>query len=130
MTKAQGEKLRSIYAIVLSIFSVFVGVLFIVQTWSIYRSAPQSPYTVENIAKHFKQIALPVWLWVAAVFGNMLLAILFPEKAGCPKAYIDTAISLDKTKKQMAADAELLQKTSAVQKKEEKFFPFPLFSRL
>ena len=121
MMKAQGEKIRSIYGIVFSVFSVLVGVLFIIQTWSIYNSAPQSPYTVENIAKHFQQIAIPVWLWVVGLLGNILLAILYPEQEGRPKAYIDTAIALAKTKKQMSNYPSLMEETSAVGKKEEKF---------
>lgn len=102
MVKAKEKKIRFWYGIFLSVYSVIIGVLFVAQTWSIYRSAPQSPYTVESIATHFRQIAIPVWLWVAAIVGNILLAIAFPEEEKRPKADIDAALALDKTKKSLA----------------------------
>ena len=87
MTKEKAAKLRFWYGIVVSLLSVVVGVLFILQTWSIYNSAPQSPYTVENITAHFQKIAIPVWLWVIAIFGNILLAVAYPQEGRRPKAY-------------------------------------------
>lgn len=121
MAKAKGTTLRFIYGIFLSLFSVFVGVLFIMQTWSIYRSAPQSPYTVESITAHFNQIALAVWLWVAAIVGNILLAIAFPEREKRPKAYIDMTYALSKTRNNLSLNVELLEKTSSKGKKEKAF---------
>ena len=121
MTKEKAAKLRFVYGICLSLFSVFVGVLFIVQTWSIYRSAPQSPYTVENITAHFKQIAIPVWLWVAALFGNILLAIAFPEEEKRSKAHTDIKVALDKAKKQVETLKKEGDAISTIQEKEEEF---------
>lgn len=94
MKKDKGTVFRYIYGIFLSLFTVFVGALFIRQVWSIYRSAPQSPYTVENISKHFQEIALPVWLWLAAIVGNIALAIAFPETEKRPKAATDPKLTL------------------------------------
>lgn len=121
MVKEKAAKIRFWYGIFLSIFSAVVGVLFIVQTWSIYTSAPQSPYTVESIKTHFRQIAIPVWLWVAAVVGNILLSHLYPEKKKRPKAYIDMTYALSKAKQRLSGNEDLLSETSKVSKKEEKF---------
>lgn len=120
MAKEKTAKIRFWYGIFLSVFSAIVGVLFIVQTWSIYHSAPQSPYTVENIRLHFNQIAIPVWLWVAAILGNILLSYLYPEVEKRPKAYINMTYALSKTKKRLSGNKELLNATSSVSRKEEK----------
>lgn len=121
MAKEKGAKLRFIYGIFIAFFSVFIGVLFIIQTWSIYRSAPQSPYTAESISAHFHQIALPVWLWVAALVGNILLAIAFPETEKRPKAYIDMIFALSKAKKSISFDEELQEKTAWKGRRERAF---------
>ena len=121
MAKEKGAKLRYIYGIFLALFSVFIGVLFIIQTWSIYRSAPQSPYTAESISAHFNQIALPVWLWVAALVGNILLSIAFPEREKRPKAYVDMIFALSKAKKSISLDEELREKTAWKGRRESAF---------
>lgn len=110
MGKTKGATVRFVYGIFFSLLSVLVGALFIRQIWSIYASAPQSPYSVESISLHFKQIALPVWLWVAAVAGNILLAYLFPEEKGRPKAYRDRALALSKAKNSLRLEGETLSK--------------------
>ena len=101
MKKEKSVKIPSVYGIVFSLYTLFVGVLFIIQTWAIYRSAPQSPYSVESISKHFNQIAIPVWLWIAALAGNILLTIVYPEKETRPKAYIDVMYALSKLKRSL-----------------------------
>lgn len=121
MAKEKGATLRFVYGIFFSLLSVFVGALFIKQVWSIYHSAPQSPYTVESISLHFNQIALPVWLWVAAVAGNILLAFLFPESEKRPKAYKDTALALSRVKNSLFLEGEALAKAEKEGKKQESF---------
>ena len=121
MAKEKGATLRFVYGIFFSLLSVFVGALFIKQVWSIYHSAPQSPYTVESISLHFNQIALPVWLWVAAVVGNILLSFLFPETEKRPKAYRDTALALSRVKDSLSLEGEALEKAQTEGKKQESF---------
>ncbi len=117
MTKEKGEKIRFIYGVFFALFTLLVGVLFIVQVWSIYRSAPQSPYTVENISKHFHKIAIPVWLWIAAVVGNIALAVILPETEKRPKAQADVKTVLERTKKRLPkgerAQAAIVAEASA-----------------
>lgn len=117
MAKEKGATLRFVYGIFFSLLSVFVGALFIKQTWSIYHSAPQSPYSVESISQHFNQIALPVWLWVAAVAGNILLSLLFPQQEKRPKAYRDTALALSRVKNSLCLEGEALAKAEKAGKK-------------
>lgn len=121
MVKEKGSTFRFIYGIFFSLLSVFVGVLFIKQTWSIYTSAPQSPYTVESISLHFHQIALPVWLWVAALAGNILLSLLFPEAEKRPKAYKDTALALQRVKQSLSLEGEALKRAEQTQSKHTNF---------
>ena len=110
MAKVKGDTVRFVYGIFFSLLSILVGVLFIMQIWSIYSSAPQSPYSVASISLHFKQIALPVWLWVAAVAGNVVLAYLFPEEKQRPKAYRDTALALSRARGSLRLEGEIRSK--------------------
>lgn len=121
MAKEKGSTFRFIYGIFFSLLSVFVGVLFIKQTWSIYTSAPQSPYTVESISLHFHQIAVPVWLWVAALAGNILLSLLFPETEKRPKAYKDTALALQRVKDSLCLEGEGLETAEKTGRKHKNF---------
>lgn len=121
MAKEKGATLRFVYGIFFSLLSVFVGALFIKQVWSIYHSAPQSPYTVESISLHFNQIALPVWLWLAAVVGNILLSFLFPEREKRPKAYRDTALALSRVKSALSLEGEALAKAEIEGRKHQSF---------
>ncbi len=121
MEKVRGSTLRFVYGIFFSLLSVFVGALFIRQIWSIYRSAPQSPYSVESISLHFNQIALPVWLWVAAVAGNILLSVIFPEQAKRPEAYRDTVLALERAKNSLRLEGEALERTEQAAQRHENF---------
>ncbi len=118
--KLDGRKVRSAYAVFLSIFTVVVGGLFIMQTWRIYTSVAQSPFSAESIQKYFRQIAVPVWLWVAAVVGGGVLSYVFKEEKTRPKAYVDVRVSLRrvKTRLPMAGYSSEALKT---QKQEENF---------
>ncbi len=121
MAKTREETLRFIYGIFLSVLTVYVGVLFIMQTWSIYRSAAQGAYTVENISTHFKEIAAPVWVWIAAVVGNIVWALAIPEGKKRPKATVEVATVLERTKKRLPTDESSLQAIEKVAEKEVGF---------
>lgn len=76
MTEEKLRKISRIYGICLTVLTAIVGGLFIVQVWAIFRLGDK-PFTVQNISEKFSQIALPVWLWVAAVAGG---GIVFPKQ--------------------------------------------------
>ncbi len=120
MTKDKQAKLCRVYTLVFALLTALVGTLFIVQTWSIYRSAPSGAYTRKSIAKHFKEIAPAVALWVVALAGNIALQIAFPEEKARPKAYLDLKASLQKMRKNLPADelskAEIAQADAQARK--------------
>ena len=71
----QGNRVRRYYGIAFGAYSAVVGILFIVQVWSIYALGNKS-FTVENISNAFSRIAFFVWLWVAAFVGVVALAFI------------------------------------------------------
>ena len=103
--ESKGKKIRFIYGICMAALTVIVGALFILQICSIYASAPESPYTVENISAHFNQIAIPVWVWVAALVGNIVLSFVFPEEDEAPKAQVEISIKLRRMQKRLPENA-------------------------
>ena len=89
----------------MAVLTAVVATLFILQICAIYASAPESPYTVENISAHFNQIAVPVWIWVAALAGDIVLSFIYPEEAESPKAQVDIAIRLSRMQKRLPENA-------------------------
>lgn len=89
MTENRGRKIRFIYGVVFAALTLVVGALFIAQAWSIYFSADSAPYTTKSISEHFSKIAIPVWLWIVALVGNIALAFVFPETEARPAPYIE-----------------------------------------
>lgn len=103
MTKANVHKIRKIYGICMAAYSCVVGALFIWQVWSIFRSAPASPYTVASITAAFSKIAVFVWLWVAAVVFGAFLPKQAQEKL---KADVSTKIQIKILQKRLPLDEE------------------------
>lgn len=98
MTEQGVKRLKTAYGIGLAALTVIVGVLFIIQTWSIFLSAEKSPYTVEIISEKFLQILAPVCLWVLAVIGGGVIGSIYPdEKAKC-KGYVAPRRTLERLK--------------------------------
>ncbi len=119
MTKEKQAKLCRIGGLIFALLTVLVGVLLIVQTWSIYRSAPNSPYTPQNIAKHFKEIAPAVLLWAVALIGIIALQIAFPQDEPRPKAYVDVKTTLQRMEKRLPIDELSLAEGKEIAKKGE-----------
>ncbi len=119
MTKEKGGRLRFIYGIFLALLTVFVGVLFIVQIWALYRSAPQSPYTPESIAKYYDEISICVFMWAAAFLGSIILAIAYPSTPARLKGRVPTRTVVERTKKRIPAD--YLPTATAIGKKKKRF---------
>ncbi len=113
----KGGMLRTVYGVFFALLTLFVGGLFVVQVWSIFRSAPQSPYTTENIAKHFKEIALPVWVWLGGLVLSILLAYLFPEGKARVKSKPDEKKVLERVKKKVPTEGEYFDKAYALSKR-------------
>ncbi len=120
MTKDKQAKLCTIYTLVFALLTALVGALFILQTWSIYRSAPSGAYTRRNIAAHFKRIAPVVALWFAALVGNIALQIAFPDEPARPKAYQDVKGRLQTMRKNLPSDESSLAEIAQADRAGEK----------
>lgn len=103
--ESKGKKIRVIFGIAMAVLTVIVAALFILQICSIYASAPESPYTVQSISAHFNQIAVPVWIWLAALVGNIVLSFLFPEEEEKVKAKVEISIRLSRMQKRLPENA-------------------------
>lgn len=104
MSENKARRFRFVYGVLFSLITVALGVLMIMQVWSIYRSADSSPYTVESITAHYQKIKLPIWLWVFALFLNVILAFVFPETERRPKAYVDSYSTLKRLRLRLSED--------------------------
>ncbi len=112
----KGAKLRTVYGVFFALLTLFVGALFIMQTWSIYRSADRKPYTVESISAHFNQIAIPVWVWIGGLAVSVLLAFLFPSEKKRVKAAVDEKKTLARVQAKLPTEGELFEKAYEVAK--------------
>ena len=108
MTKSKKRIFWLIYGTALTLFTLLLGTLFIVQVWSIFHSAPDNPFTVSIIKEKFSEIAVFVWLWIAIVAIGGVLSYAFPESETRPKAYVSVEQTLSRLKGVWAAeDADL-----------------------
>lgn len=73
------RNVRIIYGAFLSLFTVAVGILFIVECALIYDAGTVGNYfSPAIVSAHFKKIAIPVFLWVAAAIAGYVLSVVFP----------------------------------------------------
>jgi hypothetical protein len=94
MKEKSGVKLlRSLYAILFSLLTIFVGALCIIQAWSIFKSAPSEAFTRARVWAHFKEIWVPIVVFVCAFVGNIILALAYPKQKEKLKAEIDPLIT-------------------------------------
>lgn len=98
MTKDKAQTARRIYGICLTVLTVVVAALFIIQIWLLFRATDKNPYTVETVSNRFSQIAIPFYLWLGAVVGGGALAYAFPEEEETPKVWVDPRITLQRLK--------------------------------
>ncbi len=120
MTKERMEKIRFWYGNFLSLFTAVVGILFIAQTWSIYRAEAEAPYTAERISEHFKAIAIPVWIWVAAAFAELVLSLVdscITQPKGRLVAQADLKKTISRVKKRITAGGGYLPRVEETERK-------------
>ncbi len=106
MQENRRRLLKSVYGICFSILTVLVGILFIIQTWSIFRSAQHGAYTAARISEHFTQISIPVIFWVIALLVNIVLGYVYPDEKERPKPYFETRERIGRLEKRLPKDAE------------------------
>lgn len=105
MTKNKAQTARRIYGICLTALTIVVAVLFIVQIWLLFRATEESPYSVETVSERFSKIAIPFYLWLAAIVGGGVLSYLFPDEVKAPKTLLDTRVSLNRLKARLPKNA-------------------------
>ncbi|MBQ9113371.1 MAG: hypothetical protein IJY05_00410 [Clostridia bacterium] len=85
--------LRSLYAILFSLLTVFVGALCVIQAWSIFKSEPSGAFTRARVWAHFKEIWIPIVVFVGALVGNIIIALAYPKQKEKLKAEIDPQVT-------------------------------------
>ena len=76
----KAKKIRLYYGIFLSVFTVVVAILFIVQTVSIYADGgwTNGAYTREIVAEKLFPISIPFYIWIAAIIAGYVLSVVYP----------------------------------------------------
>lgn len=72
------NSVKKAFSIVTAIWSVVVGLLFIVQVWRILAGG-MHPYTPQNIAEKFSQIAIPAYIGLALIILSLVVSLVFPD---------------------------------------------------
>ena len=107
MQENRKRLLKSIYSLCFSVLTLAVALLFVVQTWSIFRSAEKSPFTAERISQHFYQIAVPVVFWMIALVVNIVLGYVYPDAKEKTKAYFTADERVKRLQKRLPKDSAL-----------------------
>ena len=107
MQENRKKLLKSIYSLCFSVLTVVIGLLFIVQAWSIFRADESSPYTVARIAQRFEQISVPVIFWAVAFVVNIVLTCVYPDEQEKVKAYFTADERVKRLQKRLPKDSAL-----------------------
>ena len=82
------QRVHKIYSVMQSVVLIIASVCLIAACISIYRSGGDPIYSREKVAAAFADIAVPVWMCVALIFGGILLNLgnpPIPQKAKAEK---------------------------------------------
>lgn len=77
----KAKLVRLYFGIFLSVLTVVVGILFIVQACGIFADAGyvQGGYTPEAIGTRFLYICAPFFIWIAAIIAAGVLSLIYPD---------------------------------------------------
>ena len=106
MSERVKKNVKTAYKWLLSLWTVGVGIAFILQVVSIYQSTPQNPYTTERIESAFQKISLVFWVWLMLIIGGEVLFAVFPEGTGKVKGYIQVKTLLLKMERRLPIDSD------------------------
>ncbi len=109
MTDKVKHNIRKGGGIFLSVWTVLVGIAFIIQVWRIY-GAGGKPFTPERIGEHFRQIAVPVYIWIAAVVATGVFWIICPAPKQKLTPYVDLKCTLARLNKRLPEKDENAKK--------------------
>ncbi len=96
--------IHKIYAAILSLLVLTVGVLFILSCLKIYHSGSR-PFSRESVAAAFSAIAVPVYLCIVFAVGAIPLSLCLPIKKAKSKATDLTEISLLRLAQKLDSEA-------------------------
>lgn len=113
MTDHAKQTLRRVYGIVLSVLTVLIGALFIIQSQRVYRSAPSTPYSYEKVAHALSQIAAPLIFWICAVIAAWIVWSVFPPAEEKPKAKLSNEKLLRRLKSKLPLEKQSERITKA-----------------
>lgn len=105
----RGKKARLLhgwYGVVFALLTLLVGVLIVIQVWSIYRTPIDKPYTKGNISAHFREIAPFVWAWLIALAGNILLSLFLPKEPEKLPKYQDYGLVVKRLRARLPDDGK------------------------
>ena len=105
-TEKKSQSVRGVLGVYLSIWTIAVGLMFIVQIWALFRATDVKPYSVESVSRHFAKVAVPFWIWIAMVVISGLLAWAFPDGEEKPKAFVSVSKTLTRLKGRLPENAE------------------------
>ena len=76
----KAKLVRRYFEIFLSLLTVAVGILFIVQACGIFADAGyvQGGYTRETVGTRFLYICAPFFIWIAAIIAGFVLSLVYP----------------------------------------------------
>lgn len=105
--KLKPERIKFIYSIFLSLLTVTVGIVFIVQVADIYYGGPNADrlhnYTVEAVKSHLVLPLIFLGIWILAIIGGFVFSVLVPSlKRTKPSA--DNRKTLDRLMSIMPCD--------------------------
>ena len=103
MQREHAKKLRLIYGIVLAVYTVIVGVLFIVSCADIYYSAGggEGMYSRELVGSKLYSLLIPSIIWIVAVIAGYVISVLCPVLPEKKKAKRDELTALKKLRSRM-----------------------------
>ena len=84
MNQEQVNLFKKIYNIVITCFTILLGVLVIIQVVDIYlvglETNNPTPYNPESIWEHFKNVAIFLILWVVILIAGYILHLIYPSQ--------------------------------------------------
>ena len=105
MKQKKSQLIRTIYGICLTVWTLVVALLFIVQIWALFRATDVEPYSVETVSAHFAKIAVPFWIWIAMVAVGGLISWGFPAEEERPTAFVSIQKTLTRLKARLPENA-------------------------
>lgn len=76
----RNKRVHLIYGIVTGVSAVIAGICLIVACVGIYRSGPK-PFTRQSIADAFSSVAIPAYIFLGLLVGNIVLSLFSPAES-------------------------------------------------